>query len=116
MERNGWRSAVLTLWLPVLLGAPCLIAGCAGSRSAGAAKPDAPPELRVSGSVVGRAHATGFQVYTAQPDGAGRLAWKFKGPEATFTGPSGLKGKHYAGATNPVWENTGDGSKVIGHK
>jgi hypothetical protein len=64
---------------------------------------DSPAFLRVD--------AKGDQIYTWKPDAAGKPAWVFKAPDATFTG-GGVTGKHYAG---PAWE-TSNGSKVVARK
>ncbi|MDB5171984.1 MAG: hypothetical protein JWN51_757 [Phycisphaerales bacterium] len=72
-----------------------------------------PANLRVDGPEILAVHAQGAQIYTCQPDAAGKLAWKLKAPDATFTGGAGVKGKHYAG---PTWECTTDGSKVVARK
>jgi len=73
---------------------------------------DVPEELRVDGPVIGAVHATGFQVYTWRADGAGKVGWTLKGPEATFDDGAGFKGTHSAG---PTW-TAADGSKVVGRK
>jgi hypothetical protein len=84
-----------------------------------AADAPVPENLVVEGPVIARVKATGVQVYVCKADAGGKLAWVLKGPEAKFTGENGLKGTHYAGPggpTEPTWESTVDGSKVVGSK
>jgi hypothetical protein len=77
-----------------------------------AAMAEAPADLKVDGPVVATVHATGFQIYTATADDAGKLSWKLKAPQATFSG-DGLEGTHFAG---PTWKSNTDGSSVKGKK
>jgi hypothetical protein len=58
-------------------------------------------------------HAKGVQIYTLQKGADGKLAWKFKEPQATLFDDGGKAvGTHYAG---PTWEAS-DGSKIVGTK
>lgn len=111
-----WKSVLAVLLVPLTAlasaryaGAPVDSPGTGSTNVAG----DVGEGLRVIGPVVARVHAKGFQIYTCQPDAAGKLAWKLKAPDATFEGQGGLKGRHYAG---PTWESTTDGSKVVARK
>ena len=61
------------------------------ARNATSAAPEAPADLKVDGPIVATVHATGFQIYTCQAGDAGKLSWKLKAPEATFSG-SGIQG------------------------
>jgi hypothetical protein len=113
---NFWRSRSSVLALALVAAVPSVLGSCCSTSphsGAAAAVADVPKELAVTGPVIARVHATGFQVYTVQPDAAGKLAWKLKAPDATFHGDHGLSGKHYAG---PTWESASDGSKVVGRK
>ena len=79
-----------------------IVAGCAGS----AAVPDS---LRptASESLKRVVPAKGVQIYECRDS-----KWTFVAPEADLFDARGhVIGKHYAG---PVWEASGDGSKVIG--
>jgi hypothetical protein len=88
-------------------------AGCGGlSHERDSQATAVPDDLRVKGSPIAIVHASGFQVYVCSADAGGKLAWKFKAPDATFENAAGLKGKHYAG---PTWE-ADDGSKVVARK
>src|SRR5262245_32311796 len=87
----GLFTAVLSLVLLV-----CVF-GCATNHASDQSPAEVPAELAVTGPVVGRVHARGYQVYTCQQDGAA-LVWKLKAPDATFAGD--FKGTHYAG---PTW-------------
>jgi hypothetical protein len=78
-----------------------------------AAPSDVPDELRVDGPLVTIVHAVGAQVYKCTADAGGTRAWVLKGPDATFKGPGGLKGRHFEG---PSWESSVDHSKVAGQK
>jgi len=84
----------------------------ASTKHATHAAPQAPDDLKVDGPVVATVHATGFQIYTCQAGDAGKLSWKLKAPEATFSG-SGIQGTHFAG---PTWKSSTDGSAVKGRK
>lgn len=84
---------------------PLFACGCSTFRGSAGAPADVPADLAVNDPIVGSVHATGWQVYTCRQD-AGKLAWKLKGPDATFDGD--FKGKHYLG---PKWE-AADGSIV----
>ncbi len=76
------------------------------------AAPEAPADLKVNGPVIATVHAKGVQIYTAQPDDSGKLSWKFKAPDATFSGDD-IEGTHFAG---PTWKSSTDGSQVKGKK
>jgi hypothetical protein len=65
------------------------------------------------GKEVLRLKAEGVQIYSAEADANGKLAWKLKAPEAILRDEKGEKAAtHYAG---PTWEGV-DGSKVVGAK
>ena len=86
----------------VLVSFSLLAAGCAGTVSV-------PENLKpTAGESLKRiVPAKGVQIYECR-DGK----WAFVAPDAELFDSRGhVIGKHYAG---PVWEATGDGSKVIG--
>src|SRR5205814_843539 len=70
-----------------------------------------PAAIEVNGNPTLKVQAQGVQIYSWKTDAAGRGAWVFKAPDATFSG-NGVSGKHYAG---PTWE-AADGSKVVARK
>jgi hypothetical protein len=70
-----------------------------------------PAAIEVNGKPTLKVEARGVQIYSWKTDAAGKGAWVFKAPEATFSG-DGVSGKHYAG---PTWE-AADGSKVVARK
>jgi len=108
LHRIASRSSILCAVLVAVAG-PLL----ASRFTMGAGSTDdIPRDIAVEGPVVATVHATGFQVYTCAADSTGVLAWKLKGPDATFENEAGLKGKHYTG---PTWE-AADGSVVVGKK
>ena len=93
-----------------LLGA--LLAACSSTPK----PPDVPVMLMPPSGQVPflETLAKGVQIYECVPKQgqAGVYEWVLRAPEATLTDWSGrVLGKHYAG---PVWEATGDGSKVMG--
>jgi Protein of unknown function (DUF3455) len=92
------------------------IASCQSSQhqanSSSSHPPQAPADLQVNGPLIATVHAKGVQIYTAQPDDSGKLAWKLKAPDATFTG-DGIEGTHFAG---PTWKSATDASLVKGKK
>ena len=113
---DRWKSVLAVLLVPLtaLASTRCTGAHMDSSRTGSAnVAADVGEELRVKGPLVARVHAKGFQIYTCQPDAAGKLGWKLKAPDATFEGQGGLKGRHYSG---PTWESTTDGSKVVARK
>lgn len=98
----------------VAVGAALVWSGAGRAEPASVAAPsDVPEDLRVDGPLVTIVHAVGAQVYSCTTDAGGTRAWTLKGPAATFTGPGGLKGRHFAG---PSWQSSVDDSKVTGQK
>jgi hypothetical protein len=105
----------------LLVGLAFSISGCADSTPSQVAPSltSAPATMPGSewGTPVGkevlRLKAEGVQIYSAEADGKGKLAWKLKAPDAILRDEKGEKAAtHYAG---PTWEHV-DGSKVVGMK
>jgi hypothetical protein len=110
-------AAFLLGTVALTLGSP----GCADKTSPNIAQPQpAAPATRPGsewGAPVGkevlRLKAEGVQIYSAEADGNGKLAWNLKAPDAILRDEKGEKAAtHYAG---PTWEGV-DGSKVVGAK
>jgi hypothetical protein len=99
----------------VLIAALCALValnGCSTTPTSAIRQSSAevPAELRVDGPIAARVHATGFQVYVWQEDGAGGPGWKLKAPDAVLSGD--FSGTHSEG---PKWA-AADGSWVTGHR
>ena len=93
-----------------ILGLLCLLTFAVAQEST---KPEVPDKIKAPAGeeLVLAAHATGFQIYSCQPNTDGQPAWLFKAPEAELRDNTDrVVGRHYAG---PTWKHN-DGSEVTG--
>lgn len=93
------------------VAAACFLAAAASAAMPLAAVAQMPPPIAAPNqTVILKVHAVGAQVYECKADSSGKLMWQFREPIATLLADGKTIGRHYAG---PTWA-IGDESAVVG--